>query len=278
MWIKNISRCFIASLLVSTWGLTNAVVPVAMGQANPTPMADPPQNAQPLEFDVATIKPNKSGSNSIYDYSVAPPPDGFVVKNMPLKMLISEAYGVRSDLISGGPKWIEADRYDITGKITNSASQEPQKLSVSQRNQMIQRLLSDRFKLVVHVITKQLPVYELTIAKDGSKLKISKPGRRLDYGANDGDIVAKSTPISMLADFLSDELHRTIVDKTGLTETYDFKLKWASDSAPVTDNSVSSDRPSLFTAIQEQLGLKLEPAKGLVPTLVIDHVERPSEN
>jgi uncharacterized protein (TIGR03435 family) len=164
--------------------------------------------------------------------------------------------------------------------------------------------LADRFKLKIHTETKQLPVYELVAPKGGSKLKEATAGDTYANGIKGldgvgrgglmrvgrGQLTAQAVPITSLANMLSQQLQRTVLDKTGLTGKYDLELNWTPDqgSDPMFkgaegspqrgDAAPDSSGPSIFTALQEQLGLKLQSAKGPVETLVIDHVEMPSEN
>jgi uncharacterized protein (TIGR03435 family) len=169
---------------------------------------------------------------------------------------------------------------------------------------MLRPALADRFKLKVHTETKQLPVYKIVLAKGGSKLKeatagdtyangikgpdgVGRPGM-MRFGP--GQLTAQAVPMTSLTNMLSQQLHRTVLDKTGLTGKYDLELNWTPDqgadpmfkgpegSPQRGDAAPDSSGPSIFTALQEQLGLKLQSAKGPVETLVIDHVEMPSEN
>ena len=164
--------------------------------------------------------------------------------------------------------------------------------SNAQRRLMMQAMLADRFKLKVHHETKELPMYSLVIAKGGFKLKEADPNDTYPNGVKgpdgvghsgmmmflNGVLKAQGVPISNLANSLSLQVHRLVVDKTGLTGKYDFSLAWTADGV-TPDNGLGAETwPSLFTALQEQLGLKLEPTKGMVDTIVVDHVEMPSEN
>ena len=167
---------------------------------------------------------------------------------------------------------------------------------------MLQAQLADSFKLTIHRETKELPIYSLVVAKGGSKLQEAKPGDSYANGLKGpdgrpggahvmrmgrGELTAQGIGMNEIAHLLTPQTGRTVVDNTGLKGNYDFKLHWTPDqSTPALggpgggpDSSTSSESgPSLFTAIQEQLGLKLEPGKAPVEILVIDHVERPSEN
>jgi len=191
-----------------------------------------------------------------------------------VKDIVSQAYKVRRSQISG-PDWIETERFDITAKIPAGAGRDQVPL-------MLQALLADRFKLTLHRETKDLPIYALVIAKNGPKFKTSESETGISSNSNrkHSHVTAK---VSMhgFAEFLSEEAGRPVVDQTGLSGSYDLTLDWASpDLAPgdAPANDTTAD-PSLFTALQEQLGLKLDPTKGPVEMLVIDRAERtPTEN
>lgn len=185
---------------------------------------------------------------------------------------------------------MESERFDVAAKADGNAS-------VERMSQMLQALLADRFQLKAHRETRQLPVYVLLTGKNGTKMPESREGGCFVPGSDKPPEVVKSgqrpTPcggffferdrldggrvyMQQLAGALSNQLRRPVVDKTGLTGTYDVHLRWTPDESQPGDTD-SSD-PSLFTAIEEQLGLKLESQKGPVETLVIDHAEKPSEN
>jgi uncharacterized protein (TIGR03435 family) len=232
--------------------------------------------------------------------------DGFTATNVPLLTLIRQAYGLRAfaidDRIFGGPAWLSAERYNIDAKIDDAVAEKLKQLSPDQsklaRQHMLQALLADRLNLIVHRETRDLPVYSLVVAKNGPKLQESKPDDPYLDGFKDksgrggtgimmgsGSIVGQAAHLDALVPLFSILVGRTVVDKTGLTGTYDFKLKWTPDQNLAATSTGSagvqppeSSAPSLFTAIQEQLGLKLEPGKGPVEVIVIDHVERPSGN
>ena len=235
-----------------------------------------------MEFEVVSIRQNKTDSYVSFDHT---PRDGYGVEHFSLKAVISSAYGIRWDLISGGPAWITTDFYDIQAKVAGEDVAEYRKLPKARRNAMLQAMLADRFKLSAHIVTKELPGYELLVAKNGPKMKESKLNHET-YWANMGDIFTQAMKMPTLAKLLSQQLQQTVADKTGLAGMYEFKLDWASDrslranstaAGEVTQASEPSG-PSLFTALEEQLGLKLNLTKGPVDTLVIDHVERPTEN
>ncbi|HEV2710114.1 MAG TPA: TIGR03435 family protein [Edaphobacter sp.] len=243
------------------------------------PSATPPVTApqQTPAYEVATIKP--PGPN---DYAV------------PLRIEIQDAFGIPPNSTGWviGPDWINSARYVIHGQPPDSIRVAMQTMSPAQRARevhlMMQGLLADRFKLKAHFETRVMPVYQLTVAKGGSKLK-DNPDRskgRAAVGAS--KIRGNAAPMHALCDMLEsvpDIGGRVVVDKTGLAGTYDFNLKWTpmEPTAPASGLSRTAPSPdaegaSLFTAIVEQLGLKLVPTKGPGQVLVIDHIERPSEN
>lgn len=213
-------------------------------------------------FEVVSIKPAPAG---VRNMGIGRGPGGGMnAYNVPLKFLVTYAYDVRDFQISGGQGWFDSERYDVSAKPESPASQEQLKL-------MLQSLLADRFKLVLHRETKQLPVYELIVAKGGPKLKESAEGTSPSLLTDGKSITAAKVTMPMFIRLLSQFLGRSVLDKTGLPGNYDFKLQWTPDEA-------EGDGPSIFTATQEQLGLKLESSKGPVEVLVIDRAEKPSEN
>lgn len=266
-------------------------------------------------FEVAVVKPNHSGDSGTH-VNISDP-SRFVATNVTAKFLITFAYGMRDFQVSGGPAWIASDRFDIVAKVEDSRAQEIQKLLPVQRldemRLLIRSLVADRFKLSVSHQTKELPIYALVVAKGGSKLKevpppdpssnAASPPRPSAPGAapapprpggfgmsidnSSAVLTARAIPISNLVMILSQPLNRQLVDRTGLKGTYDITLKWTADAgsgggelqvAPDSASSTDAAGTSIFTALQEQLGLRLESTKGPVDTIVIDHIEQPSEN
>jgi len=256
--------------------------------------------SQPLaaripEFDVVSIKPNKSGSGMFRSMTT---PDGIHAENAPLIMLIRQAYGLfnsNDDLISGLPDWAKSDRFDIDAKVAETDVDDLKKLNRDQRGQMMQALLVDRFKLKAHRETMERPIYSLVVEKGGPKFQQAVAGATYPNGIKGPDGVAhggmvrmsrnqftaQGIPVSTLLTSLTQITGRTVLDKTGLAGKYDIDLKWTPDDGPPPMLNGEPDPnapPNIFTAIQEQLGLKLEPGKGPVEGLVIDHLEKPSEN
>jgi uncharacterized protein (TIGR03435 family) len=229
-------------------------------------------------FEVASVKPSDPNTRGQFQYL---PSGNAIIRGVNVRLLIQQSYDVRDFQISGGPGWIGSDRFDITAKADDSdgADSNPDAMRVR-----LQGLLKDRFQLRLHVETREMARYELGVAKEGSKLKENAPAirdGRMAWGT--GFLKGQQVDIRFMTVWLARLIQQPVGDQTGLKSTYDFELRWSPDSNPgrrtveAEPESVASDSgPSIFTAIQEQLGLKLEPRKGPVDILVVDHVERPT--
>ena len=252
-----------------------------------------------FEFEVASIKLNKSGSDSMRAHST---PDGYTITNAPVRTLIQWAFGIQDYQILAAPEWLASEHYDIEAKMDPAVADALQKLNPDDRKPkrllMLQAVLIDRLKLTIHHETKELPVYSLVIAKNGPKLQETKldpatPGVPVGRGGPSVTSQGGNGPVTLtvlhcastdLASVFVPYVGRTVVDKTGLKAVYDFTLQFTPDdatTAPITGTGALAPNPtapSIFTALQEQLGLKLESGKGPVDVIVIDHVERPSGN
>ncbi len=232
-------------------------------------------------------------------------PDGIKITNVQLWMAVREAFGLENDRLLGGPAWAKTTAFDIEAKVAPDDAPKLKALKMEQRRQMMVALLEERFGLKYHHETRDLPMYELVVAKGGAKLQASKPdpagpdqgpgpapspGRHMLMMNGRGHIESTGTGMAGLVRLLSGQLGRTVVDKTGLTGDFDYKLDWTPDemASAMTkggnpapgDNAASPDAagPSLFTALEEQLGLKLESTKGPVDVIVIDQLEQPTAN
>ena len=214
------------------------------------------------------------------------------------KRMITFAYDVRDYQVSGGPGWVGTERFDVRAKSERAAAdapQDPGKMTDNQRKtlqeQMRERLralLADRFQLMVHKETKEESVYALVVSKTGSKLQEKKElGPRQGMSMGRGRLQGMAAPVEMLVQTLSNALERQVVDKTGLAGKYDFVLEWTPDVTDaraqgfgdgITSPAPAPGGPTIFTALQEQLGLRLESQKGPVENIVIDRAEKPSEN
>jgi len=224
-------------------------------------------------FEVATIKPTGPSSDG-HTHINYPPGDRFSTSNITVLNLMQWAYDMPEKQILEGPPWLGSTRFDIqatadTDRIKGLTGVQDRDL----KRRMVQALLADRFHLKLHQETRALPAYDLVLAKGGPKLQSNKSGGG-SFGVGRTHFNGEGLTMTSIAEELSLITGRVVVDKTNLAGRYDLKLEWSADDAPASDNSA----PSLFTAIQEQLGLKLEPAREPVPVLVIDHVEAPSEN
>ncbi len=289
-------------LLLAVLATSVVAAPVAFGlMQEPLPAGQILHASGPLpSFEVAAIKPDHSGSGHgrIGAAGMSAPMDRFIVTNFTIKDLIRWAWAGKSvslpdDQVSGGPSWINSEHYDIDAKLEEPQAAAMAKLSPPDRTVqvrlMVQSLLADRFKLVVNDTTVTRPIYALVIAKDGPKLQETVPGSPSQGFGSRGEIRAHGMPITLLVRFLSQEgVGRPVLDETGLKGKYDIDLKWnpdlsSPDMMPGPSSSTESapadtSGPSIFTALQEQLGLKLKATKGPVEDLVIMHIDHPTAN
>jgi uncharacterized protein (TIGR03435 family) len=232
-------------------------------------LSAPTSPAQSSVFEAASVK--TSDPNATDDLIDFQPGGRFTANRLTLKGLIRMAYNVRGFQISGGPKWMDSDRYDVRTKAEGNPDTAEVRI-------MLQDLLADRFKMRLHRETHELPVYWLVIGKSGPRIRETE-GDAGPFRISRNSLSA-NTSMAALANVFSNWLDRVVLDRTGLKGKYEVKLEWLPDeNAPPTEPEVAS-RPgaSLFPAVQEQLGLKLEPRKGPVEILVIDGAEKPREN
>jgi uncharacterized protein (TIGR03435 family) len=227
-------------------------------------------------FDVAAIHPHipdPHEHNSIW----SSPGDGrFRAENVSVVMLIHWAYEMPETRILNAPGWAGTTYFNIDATADPSILAALQKLTSDagrrQKEKMVQALLADRFKLSMHAESRELPIYTLVVAKGGPKLGVLRDSGATINRGSDRIEVQTSNSVSTLAEQLSMIVGRDVVDQTAITGRYNLKLQWTPDDA------AADSGPSIFTALEEQLGLKLEPAKGPVQVLVIDKVEMPSAN
>jgi uncharacterized protein (TIGR03435 family) len=260
------------------------------------------QSPATSKFEVATVKLNTSGNFGTL--ISGPTPERFTTRNAPLSQIIMYAFGVRADQVVAPPPWTQSQRFDIVAKYPDGPRPTPQQVAL-----MVKELLADRFKLQTHQETRELPLYRLMLVRRdgrlGPKLKpvefdcaayLAEKGPVAAVAVGDAPlcapmivsgqfIKASVKPLASLTFALATRVGRAVVDTTGLSGNFDFNLEWSPDSsaaAPAGDAASRSpsldERPSLFTALEEQLGLRLESSKGPVDVLVIDHVERPAED
>ena len=227
------------------------------------------QASSEAAFEVASIKANRSGE----PYVGAPGDrfsDGrFRYTNVPLRLLIRQAFErPGNDAVRGGPGWLDTDRWDFDARAESATAD---------MLPMIRKLLTERFRLRHHIESEEGPVYELTFARRdrrlGSSLRQARGSRSFRGGS--GSITGRALSILDLARLLSTGAGRPVLDRTGLAATYDVDLRWAPASPA---GQAPSDLPDFFTAIQEQLWLRLQPARGPVDRMVIDSAERPGDN
>jgi uncharacterized protein (TIGR03435 family) len=287
-----------AAIALSTGGSPFAGA-IAHGQA--------PAAAAPAAFEVASVKPNKSGDNRVM-FSIQPG-GRFTASNVQVRQLIANAYDMQMFRIEGGPAWIGSERYDIQAKAEGATELTRDRLAP-----MLRALLADRFKLAAHTEKRELPVYALVLARGDGTLGPNaapsavdcaamfagrrgggpppappQPGERIQCGMRIGpaSIEAGGVPMAEIARVLSQQVGRVVIDRTNVTGNVDLKLEFAPDfqgrggppDAPGGAAPPSpGDAPSLFTALQEQAGLKLESQRAPVEVLVIDGIERPTED
>jgi len=250
----------------------------------PATAPDPCAAGARPSFDVVSVKPSQSDSRSS---SMHGTPDGVIVTSSLQRMILS-AFQLNNFQLTGGPDWVATSTWVLTAKNdtpdadSSKLTQQERQVQFDKRMQELQSALMDRFQLKCHMATKEMPIYQLVQAKGGARLKEttaeqSKRGSTSINGRN-GMVHAVATGMTTdrMAAMLGNEVDRLVVNKTGLTGSYDLTMDWVRD-APAGSAETPSG-PTVFTALEEQLGLKLEPVKGPVPLLVIDGVEKPSEN
>ena len=285
-------------LVLTALGLLAMTAPLAFGLVRMIPVHGQVLHAsEPLpSFEVATVRPSNPAKEHLGLYWRQP--NGFRLEGTTLRGMISYAYSVPGSvkgLIVGGPAWMASDAFDVQVKVdpatTERWSKLPQQPVDEERRALERELLAERFHLKFHREMREMPAFVLTVAKGGSKLQTPAPEKDLEAGVPQSRInflgrghwQGHFALLINLSRSLTSEPEtdgRPVVDKTGLTGQYDFTLHWTPvDSVPGTAPTDPGEQgPSLFTALEEQLGLKLTPAKEQVEVIVVDSVERPSEN
>jgi uncharacterized protein (TIGR03435 family) len=255
--------------------------------------------AAPRSFEVASVKPRDPANPR--SMMVGDPSGRFTTMNIPVVMLIRTAYGLQNDQVVGGPDWIRTEGFNITAKA-------PDGTPVTAMGPMIESLLADRFQLTFHREKRELPVYALVKARSDGSLgprmtpnpcvwdftkppAPPKPGEPQCGNISEGfgRMTLNAMPVPVFLQYLAPKLNRVVVDRSGLTGNFDIELQWTPDQLPARPPGAPADQPirvngveidpngpSLFTALQEQLGLKLDGARAPVEVLVIDRVERPT--
>jgi bla regulator protein blaR1 len=238
-------------------------------------------NGVSQRFEVASIKPSQPGVHGMIVNNGPQLGAGgrFNASNVTVKALIEQAYGLLDSQVSGGPGWIDTERYDLAAKADGSVNND-------QLRAMLQTLLAERFNLKLRTDTKDLPGYALVVGKGGSKLHKSEAAEsQMRMGR--GQLAGQKVSPQMLAASLSRLLGRTVTNRTELSGDFDFNLAWTPDESqpnsplggfPLERSSNDVSGPSLFTAVQEQLGLRLDAQRVPTAVVVIEHVEKPTEN
>lgn len=283
---------FEGDTITGTWN-QGAGTPLNLTRATPAtewaiPEPPPPPKLMPKDanptFEVSTIKPSNPDTPGKSILVGRGGQNLFTTTNTTVYELIAFAYGMHPRQITGGPSWIDSDKWDISAK-----PDQPGLPSVTQLSKMVQKLIEDRYQLTFHREKKELSVYAITVAKSGSKLAKSEgQGNLPGFGGPPGNIGARNTTLEEFAGFLQARvLDRPVVDQTGLAGRFDLQLKYAPDAAQQAQAgpggsapapAVNTDLPDLFAAFQQQLGLKLEATKAQVDVMVIDKISKPSEN
>jgi uncharacterized protein (TIGR03435 family) len=293
-----------SAFLTAAW--TSLMLTVATALATIPRMHAQSSPASDPAFEVVSVKPNKSGDQRVM---IQMPPTGrFTATNIAVRMLLRQAYDVQDFQIVGGPNWLASDRFDIVAK-TPEGMTGPEQIRL-----MLRAMLGDRFKLAAHVETREMPIYSIVVARPDGKLgpKLSaakvdcearfaaarrggpppsfpEPGQPVECGfmMAPGNMNVGGMPMAELARALSPQVGRIVVDKTGLQGRYDFQMTYAPEGrgfgpgpgpGGAEPPPVDPNMPSLFTALQEQLGLKLDSERGPVDVVVIDRVEQPTED
>lgn len=274
-----------AAMLISVVSLSTSCV---NGFAQSAPVTSSPKL---LAFDTVSIRQNKSGERN---YGVQSPPNGLILSNCPIKVFVVFAFGTKSpDFVVGMPGWTETARFDITAKLDDDSFAVLQKLpradAMEARMRMMQQILIDRFGLKAHHEQKELPAYALVIDKGGPKLaeadptKIRNPSAEYHPGrsaTHDGEFTGQAISMDDLARMLSGRVDRQTINQTGLTGRYDISMKWTPMRTPEGNPTPDPEgaRVSIFPALREQLGLKLEPTRAPFDTIVVDQMDMPTEN
>lgn len=295
----TLNKLILRFTTVAIWGTS-----FAFGQGAPPHACKdsltPIEQIKLSSFEVASIRLNQSssGGGGYRDF-----PDRFTAANITLQRLIEFAYDLREFQLSGGPAWIKSETYDIDAKKEDGADTLCPNLRQKQTKIMLRSLLLERLKLNLDKKTKELPAYALVVARGAKIRESTSEDSSLANNPNNeshktsgtarerrGEIVGDGVSIGTLAKLLSDQLGRDVIDETKLSGAYNFTLQWTPDqdnrqfNAADENNRIMTSTPAdaapppIFTAIQDQLGLKLEPVKKIADIFIIDSVEKPSEN
>lgn len=237
------------------------------------------QTSDQLKWDVISVKPTPTASCNDGQGGVRFLPDGLSANCVPAVFIIEFAYHLMDPTrILGLPRWATGPQlYAIEARVSAEDAPAFVKLKRDAKSSMMQSVLAERFRMKAHVETREMPAYALVIAKSGSKLKEPSDATSgiSQFGGSTGEVKWANSPLTDLRFLLAKETGRPVVDHTGLTGKYDFTLEYTPFARASTDES---GRPSIFTAIEEQLGLKLVPTKQPVEVLVVESIEQPTAN
>jgi uncharacterized protein (TIGR03435 family) len=283
--VVRVAGCLIALLTLASSGNL---------YAQGAPIVEEPNYTPTLKFDVAVIRPSSPGQDNVRVTVNSPPHSShFDASNLPIKALIQVAYGFEMP-VAGAPEWTETPIYSIQARADEAADARLAKLTENEvrleKRYAIRQLLADRFGLKTHVETRESSIYNLVVAKGGVKMAASPVPPALADGqpapplptadfkargtAQGLEFVTTNAIMRAVCAVLSSQVHAPVMDKTGLTGIYNFTLQMGGDWSANNPDSW----PSIFTAVQEQLGLKMEAVHESVPNLVIDHMTKPTEN
>lgn len=230
--------------------------------------------AQAPQFEVASVKPSNADPRS--SSGITTGHGRLTAQNVTLKRCIIGAYGIGPQQISGGPDWLDTDRFEIVAKAAEPVDDDAVLMT------MLQSLLAERFHLTFHRETRSMQTYVLEVAKNGPKLEKSPGGEAATNSSNSnqrGVLEARNTSMDLFAKVLTRQMDLPVVNRTGLDGAFNFKLQWTPENARgKPPEGTDTEGPSIFSALQEQLGLRLHAQKSPLEILVIDHAERPGAN
>jgi uncharacterized protein (TIGR03435 family) len=226
------------------------------------PTAQTPSGGSRIEFEVASIR-RVDPPAPPHGVSLKITPGRLLIEAATLRQILGLAYGIQRVRVLGGPSWVDSEQYTITAKAESAD------VTQQQVRTMLQALMADRFNVSVRRESRELSMYRLVKIKEAPALTIAKDGENAQLTLEKGALTFANSPLAGLVNYLANTLDTRVQDETGLSASYDFRLQTISGEGEVV---------SPFTAVQEQLGLKLEPTKGRLEVLIIDHAERPTSN
>jgi uncharacterized protein (TIGR03435 family) len=277
---QNATQTLAALLFCAALPLATTIARAQLSHKGPAAAIALAEKTPP--FDVVSIKPHNPATDrpNEQSFSMSIHDNILTASNVPLEMLVEFAYDIKSDQISGLTGPVSSAHFDIEAKILAPEGGSPPKLTDGEMQAKLIPLLTDRFHFKAHLQPKILPVYDLVVVRGGPKIKLSQEEIKdsswnMSFQDTSKILTGKEMSMSDLASALADDVHREVINKTSLDGRSDITLKWSDD---VAAEAGGPNVISIFTAVEEQLGLKLQPSKGPVTTLVVDHVEMPTAN